>query len=144
MNLHRRIVVTAIVLFCFGAAVGAQGAAVTPSQVRSFIGTWVFTMTEPEVFKGSQQTVRIWEKNGVLVANIQVGKFPPNPVTGIFKDGNMLVLTVGHHAQPQLTENGAPLWAVISLELEGDTMRTAQMLERSQTIKRGIGRREPQ
>ena len=46
----------------------------------------------------------------------------------------MLVLTISHNAQPRMMENGAPIWAVISLTLEGDTMTTAQMLERSQTI----------
>ena len=38
-----------------------------------------------------------------------------------------------------MMENGAPIWAVISLTLDGGTMRMAQMLERSQTIKRGTG-----
>jgi hypothetical protein len=101
-------------------------------------------MTEPEAFKGSQQTVRIWNKNGVVAASVQIGKFPPVDVTGIFKDGDMLVLTISHNAQPPMRENGAPIWAVISLTLDGDTMRTAQMLERSQTIKRGTGQKQAQ
>jgi hypothetical protein len=98
-------------------------------------------MTAPEAFKGTQQTVRISEKDGVLGATFQVEKFPPTPVTGIFRDGNMLLLTIGHTASPALMENGAPIWAVISLTLDGDTMTMAQMLERSQTIKRGSAKR---
>ena len=121
-----------------------QLSALAPSQATAFIGTWALTMTEPEAFKGSQQTVRVWNKNGVLAASVQAGKFPPVDVTGIFRDGDMLVLTISHEAQPQMMENGAPIWAVISLTLDGDTMRTAQMLERSQTIKRGTGRKQAQ
>src|SRR4029453_12860925 len=101
------------------------------------MGTWVFTMTEPEAFKGSQQTIRVWDKNGVVAASVQIGKFPPTNVTGVLKDGDILVLTVSHEAQPGLLENGAPIWAVISLVRDGDAIRTAQMLEKSQTIKRG-------
>ena len=41
-----------------------------------------------------------------------------------------------------LRENGAPIWAVIALTLDGQTMNMAQMLERSQTIKRGAGHRQ--
>ena len=41
-----------------------------------------------------------------------------------------------------MRENGAPIWAVISLIRDGDTMKTAQMLERSQTIKRGAGKKQ--
>jgi hypothetical protein len=85
----------------------------------------------------SQQTVRIWDKNGVIAASVQVGKFPPTDVTGIIKDGDMLVLSISHEARPAMLENGAPIWAVISLTLAGDTMEMAQMLERSQTIKFG-------
>lgn len=52
----------------------------------------------------------------------QVGKFPPNKITGI--------------------ENGAPIWAVLALTLDGDSMQLAQMMQRSETIKRGTGRRQ--
>ena len=48
----------------------------------------------------------------------------------------MLVLTT------TLRGNGAPIWAVIALTLDGQTMNMAQMLERSQTIKRGAGHRQ--
>jgi hypothetical protein len=47
-------------------------------------------MTNPP---NSEQTARIAEKNGVLTASLQVGKFPPNEVTGILKDGDLRVLT---------------------------------------------------
>jgi hypothetical protein len=65
-------------------------------------------------------------------------------VTGILKDGDMLVLTISHKAQLPMMKNGAPIWAVISLTLDGETMRAAQMLERSQTIKRGTGQKQAQ
>ena len=78
----------------------------------------------------------------VVAASVQTGKFPPTNVTGILKDGDMVVLAISHQAQPAMLENGAPIWAVISLTLDGDTMKTAQMLERSQTIKRGTGKRQ--
>jgi len=41
-----------------------------------------------------------------------------------------------------LRENGAPIWAVIALTIDAETMSMAQMLERSQTITRGTGRRQ--
>jgi hypothetical protein len=41
-----------------------------------------------------------------------------------------------------MQENGAPIWAVVSAVVDGDTMKVALMLERSQTIKRGAGRRQ--
>ena len=41
-----------------------------------------------------------------------------------------------------LRENGQPIWVVISLKVEGDTMMLAQMMEQSQTIKRGSGRKQ--
>jgi hypothetical protein len=98
-------------------------------------------MTEPEAFKGSQQTVRVWEKNGNIGASVQIGKFPAIEATGIVRDGDLLVLTISHEAG--MRENGAPIWAVISLTRDGDTLNTAQMLERSQTIKRGVGKKQP-
>jgi hypothetical protein len=124
------------------ALAGGQGTPFPDAQAATFIGTWAFTMTEPEAFKGSQQTVRIWEKNGVIRASIQIGKFPAIEATGSFKDGDMLVLTISYEAQPGMQENGAPIWAVISLIRDGDSMKIAQMLERSQTIKRGVGKKQ--
>jgi len=142
MMAHPRwLPIAALLVFVVPAASG-QGSALTPAQAAAFMGTWVFTMTEPEALKGSPQTVRIWDKNGVVAASVQTGRFPPTNVTGILKDGDMLVLAISHEAQPAMLENGAPIWAVISLTLDGDTMKTAHMLERSQTIKRGTGKRQ--
>jgi hypothetical protein len=62
---------------------------------------------------------------------------------GVYRDGNMLVLTLSHHAKPHpMLENGMPIWAVVCAVVDGDTMKVAQMLERSQTIKRGAGSRQ--
>ncbi len=119
-------------LLLTGAEALAQSVAVKSSVVAPFIGTWTFAMTNPA---GSEQTVRIVDKNGVAAASLQIGKFPPVEITGIFKDGDVLVLTT------TLRENGAPIWAVIALTLDGQSMNMAQMLQRSQTIKRGSGQR---
>jgi hypothetical protein len=130
-----------VIMILFSGAVAAQGFAPRASDAAAFIGTWVFTMTEPEELKGSQQIVRIWDQDGVLAASLQIGKFPSNNVTGIFKDSDILVLTISHNAPRPIRENGVPIWAVISLTLDGDTMRMAQTLERSRTIKRGAGKK---
>jgi hypothetical protein len=108
----------------------AQHVAVKSAELAAFMGTWTFTMTNPA---GSEQTVSIVDKNGAAAASLQIGKLPPTEMTGIFKDGEMLILTA------TLRENGAPIWAVIALTLDGQTMSMAQMLQRSQTIKRGSG-----
>ena len=52
-------------------------------------------------------------------------------MTGIVKDGDMLVCIT------RRLENGKPIWVIIALTLDGETMNMAQMLELSQTIKRG-------
>jgi len=54
----------------------------------------------------------------------------------------MLVLTINRDAPSAMRENGAPLSAVISLTLDGDMMNVAYLLERSQTIKRGAGKKQ--
>ena len=138
----RRWSLTAIAALLMSAALPAhaQVANVTATNAPEFVGTWVFSMSNPA---GSQQTVRIWEENGALKASLQAEKFPPTDVTGIVKDGDMLVLSVSHEARPGLLENGQPIWALISLTLKGETMHIAQMLERSQTIKRGAGKKQP-
>jgi hypothetical protein len=143
MKIYQRIALVAALLVYGGPAAG-QDSTLASSQATAFVGTWALTMTEPEAFKGSQQTVRIWNKNGRVAASIQIGTSSPIDVTGIFKDGDMLVLTISHKAQPPMMENGASIWAVISLTLEDDAMRTAEMLERSQTIKRGTGQKQAQ
>jgi hypothetical protein len=144
MTANRQFLAIAALLVLSGSSASGQGSSLTPAQAAPFMGTWVITMTEPEAFKGSQQTIRVWDKNGVVTASVQVGKFPPANVTGVLKDGDILVLTVSHEAQPGLRENGAPIWAVISLVRDGDAMKTAQMLEKSQTIKRGTGKKQPE
>lgn len=120
----------------------AQGPAVLPSQAAPFMGTWVFTMTEPPHFKGSMQTVRIWEQDGRIAATLQVGTFPANTVTGMFRDSDMLVLTISHDAPAPIRENGVALRAVIMLTPDGDGMRMAQLLDASETIKRGLGKKQ--
>ena len=62
---------------------------------------------------------------------MQAGRFPPLNVTGILKDGDLLVLTVTRF------ENGQPIRAVISLQPRPGGLVMAQMLELSLTIKRG-------
>jgi hypothetical protein len=113
-----------------------QGATIDSAQATAFFGTWVIEMTSPAELKGTQATVRIWDQNGTVAASFQVGKFPPNAVTGVLKDGDLLVLST------TARENGVAIWVVISLKLEGETIVLAQMMEPSQTIKRGIGKRQ--
>jgi len=54
----------------------------------------------------------------------------------------MLLLTLSNDARPPIMENGVPLLVVILLTLDGDTMSMAQMLEHSETIKRGTGKKQ--
>lgn len=112
--------------------VNGQGV-VRSSEANAFIGTWVFAMTNP---KGAQETVRILDRNGVLSATIQSGRFPAIEVSGILKDGDMLVLTATRF------ENGRAIRAVISLMPNGESMDMAQMLQFSETIKRGSGKKQ--
>jgi hypothetical protein len=130
--LQRLCTTGAVLLLLAAAEAAAQSVAPKSSELAPFMGTWVFTMTNPQ---GSEQTVRIWDKEGVVGASLQVGKFPPNDITGILKDGDILVLTT------TLRENGAPIWAVIALTLDRQTMNMAQMLQMSQTIKRGTAQK---
>jgi hypothetical protein len=116
--LNQRLPIAALLLMFAVSTASGQGAAVTPQQATPFMGTWVFTMTEPAHFKGSQQTVRIWDENGRIAASVQVGEFPANTVTGVHRDGDMLVLTIRLDAQRPIMENGVPLRAVISLTPE--------------------------
>ena len=137
MTSHRLWIPTLAVFFSAGLAAGGQRLTVSSSQATAFIGTWVIDMTE--AMRGTQ-TVRIWERNGAFAAS--VGKSPAIEVTGIVKDGNMLVLTISRDGPHPVLENGVPIWAVYALTLDGDTMKVALMLEQSQTIKRGIGKRQ--
>ena len=52
----------------------------------------------------------------------------------------MLVLTISHEAG--MRENGAPIWAVVSLTRDGDTLKNGPNARKSQTIKRGIGKKQ--
>lgn len=132
----RRPWLAIVTLLCLcGPAVSEQAPALTPSSVITFMGTWPLTMTNPE---GARQTVRIWDESGVVKASVQSGRFPAINATGILKDGDVLVLTLTRF------ENGKPDRAVIALTLDGDTMNMAQMLEFSQTIKRGSGKKAEQ
>ena len=133
MKMHRRVALGVVLLVCVAAVAAGQGSTVPSSQVTAFMGTWTFAMTNPP---NSEQTVRIWDKNGIVSASLQVGKLPPTDITGIFKDGDVLVLST------TLRENGAPIWAVIALTLDAQTMNMAQMLQQSQTIKRGSGKKQ--
>ena len=63
-------------------------------------------------------------------------------VTGILTDANLLVLSINREAPSAMRENGVPIWSVMSLSLDGDTIQAALMLERSQTIKRGTGSKQ--
>ena len=123
----------AVLLLLATVAAVAQSIPVKSAELSPFIGTWVFTMTDPQ----GEQTVRVSDRNGSVSASLQIGKFPPNEMTGILKDGDVLVLTT------TLRENGAPIWAVVALTLDGQTMHMAQMLQMSQTVKRGTGHKQP-
>ena len=131
-----RSTLSAILFLCFAPLAAGQGQAlVRSSDAAAFMGTWMITMTNPRELEGARETVRISDQNGFVAATMQLGKFPPTPATGILKDGDMLVLTGTR------LENGQPIRVVMSLLLDGDTMHLAQMLEPSQTIKRGSGRK---
>jgi hypothetical protein len=135
-------IVAAVIPVVAVATVIGQAAAVTPQQAAPFIGTWVFTMTHPPEFKNSPHTVRIWEENGKVAASVQAGKFPPNNATGIYQDGDMLVLSISRDAPSAVRENGLPIWIVASLTRDGDGMKMSLMLEPSVTIKKGTGRKQ--
>jgi hypothetical protein len=124
--------VIAAVATLAGAAPATPSAAVDPAAVTAFLGTWPLLMTNPD---GAHETVRVWNDGGVVKASVQAGRFPAINATGIMKDGDVLVLTLTRF------ENGKSDRAVIALTLDGDTMNMAQMLEFSQTIKRGSGKK---
>jgi hypothetical protein len=143
MQRCRRALLVAGFLVVAASGASAQSPSLTSADAKPFLGVWVIEMTEPAAFKATH-TIRIWDRNGTVAASLQTNaNFPAAEATGIHRDGTMLVLTLSHEAKPEpLLENGKPIWAVISLVLEGDTMKVAQMLERSQTIKRGAGKRQ--
>jgi hypothetical protein len=128
-------------LFVFVASVAsAQGPGPAAAEATAFMGTWVVHITEPSVW--SPQILRIWNRDGVFAASVQTGTAPAVEVAGIIKDRNMLVLTLSNEAERPFRENGAPIWAVIALTLDGDTLKVAHMLEKSLTVKRGTGKKQ--
>jgi peptide-methionine (S)-S-oxide reductase len=130
----RRVAIAIITaLSCAPLTAADQEPALRASQATPFLGTWVVAMTNPS---GATETVKLWDQNGALGASMQLGTFPASNVTGMMKDGDMLVLTLTRR------ENGKPIRVVASLLLDGDTMNMAQMLEFSQTIKRGSGKKQ--
>ena len=133
--LHR-LIIGGILIVIAGTAASGQAPTVSSRQATAFIGTWVIDMTSPDELKGTRETVRVWEKDGLIAASVQVGKFPPNDATGILRDGDLLVLST------TMRENGVPIWVVFSLKVEGETMMLAQMMEPSTTIKRGVGKKQ--
>lgn len=114
-------------------ATAGQTPALSSSQTKPFMGTWVVAMTNPQ---GASETVSVWDQNGVVAASLRSGRFPAINATGIFMDGKMLVLTLTRF------ENGRPIRAVVALTVKGGTINMAQMLEFSETIKRGSGTKE--
>jgi hypothetical protein len=132
------LLLTVFLLFA-ASSISAQSRQPTSADASAFIGTWVITYTEPPEFK-TTHTVTIRNQNGVVAASIQAGN--TLEVTGILKDGNLLVLTINRDAPSAMRENGAPIWSVLSLSLEGDTMKAALMLEPSRTIKKGTGKKQ--
>jgi hypothetical protein len=123
----------AVALLLVRPAIAQQMCAVESGQAAAFMGTWAIAMTDP---LGAHETVRIWDKGGVVAASVQSEQSPPINITGMVKDGPTLVLTTTRF------ENGQPIWAVIALTLDGDRLKMAQMLEPSRSIKLGSGKRQ--
>ena len=134
----RRLIIGVILVVIAGIAASGQAPALRSQHATAFVGAWVVDMTSPDELKGTRETVRVWEKDGLIAASVQVGKFPPNDATGILRDGDLLVLST------TMRENGVPIWVVFSLKVEGETMMLAQMMEQSTTIKRGVGKKQVQ
>ena len=142
MRIYARAIVIVGIL-SGGMLAAAPQVAKIPSQAAAFLGTWTVTMTAPEEMKGRILTVRIWNKDGRLTASFQTApNAPASEATGVLSDGNMIVASIGHHAQRPMRENGAPIWVTFTLTLDGDSLKLAQTLERSATIKHGVGRKQ--
>lgn len=135
---HRLLIGLAAVLLFVRPAAGQPGSTVTPADAKAFIGTWLIEMTE--ALSGTQ-VVKIREINGALAASVGSDNSNAIEVTGIVKDGNMLVLTISRDGPRPVLENGLPIWAVYVLTLDDDTMKMALTLEQSRTIKRGTGKK---
>ena len=124
---------TMAVVLLLKPAIAVEGCPLDSRQAAAFMGTWAISMREPS---GAHETVRIWDEGGVVAASVQSEQSPPIAITGMVKDGDTLVLTTTRF------ENGKAIWAVIALTLDGDTMKMAQMLEPSRSIKLGSGKRQ--
>lgn len=136
--LHRLVTGLAALLLFVNPAAGQPRSAVTPAEATPFMGTWALEITEA---MSSTQTVKIWERDGAVAASVEGDKSPAIEATGIVKDGNLLVLTIGRDGPRPVLENGVPIWAVYALTLDGDRMKVSLMLEPSRTIKRGTGKK---
>ena len=136
MSRLQRLVIGGILIVLVGTAANGQAPNLSSKQATAFIGTWVIDMTSPDELKGTPETVRVWEKDGLIAASVQVGRFPPNDATGTLRDGDLLVLST------TMRENGVPIWVVVSLKVESETMMLAQMMEPSRTVKRGVGKKQ--
>jgi hypothetical protein len=135
---HRLLIGLAAVLLFVGVSAGQPGSGATPADAKGFMGTWRVELTEA---MSGAHTIKISESNGTMTASVGSDNSTAIEVTGIVKDGNMLVLTISRDGPRPVLENGAPIWALYALTLDGDTMKAALMLEQSRTIKRGTGKR---
>src|SRR5262245_35335964 len=113
---------TVVVVLALTGRIAAQPSSVPSTEAAAFRGTWAILMVEQS---GAHETIQILYSNGTLAATVQSEQSPPINVTGMIKDGNVLFLTATRY------ENGQPIWAVIALKLNGDTMNMRQMLEPS-------------
>jgi hypothetical protein len=136
---HRCCFPLAILIVFVASAANGQRPNVASAESTAFMGTWVVEIAEAMI---ATQTVKIWERNGAIAASVGDGKSPAVEVTGIIRDGNMLVLTISRDGPRPVLENGVPIWAVYALTLDGDTMKVALMLEQSRTVKRGTGKKQ--
>jgi hypothetical protein len=134
MSVHHLWTPVVVMLSLLSAAPGWQAAAPSSTEAKAFLGTWVIAMTNPA---GATETVRLWEDKGTLAASVQAGRFPPINASGVFKDGDRLLLSLTRF------ENGKPIHAVVVLTVKDNAMNMAQLLEFSETIKRGAGKKQP-
>jgi hypothetical protein len=130
-------------LLTTGVSGAAPQAPLASSSQAAFVGTWIVNMTSPEAIKGPPFIVRISNTSGQLAMSVQTApNAPAQEATGVLMDGNMLIASMGHHAPRPMRENGAPIWSVFTLTLDGDGIKLALTLENSVTIKRGVGRKQ--
>lgn len=130
------LLLTAIAGAHTASAQGSQNAnTIASAPAAPFLGTWAVEMTSPAELRGARETLTLADDQGLLAATLQVGRFPPQPITGAHRDGDLLILST------TLRENGQPIWVVLTLRRDGDALQVAQSMEQSETIKRGVGRK---